>query len=115
MPRDDRAPGFLWEMRDFALEVVQTTARSSVEEYVSDHVVRRSVERSLELIAEAAKQVSADFREAHPEIPWRSIIGLRNVLAHQYGRVDALEVWRVATVEVPLLLERLAALLPPTE
>ena len=63
--------------------------------------------RSLEVIGEAASQVSAEFRGVHSEIPWRDIIGLRVVLAHHYHRVDPGQVWAIAATEVPRLVQDL--------
>jgi len=48
----------------------------------------RATERSVEIIGEAARHVSPEFIAAHPEIPWRQIIGQRNILAHEYGQID---------------------------
>lgn len=53
-----------------------------------------AVIRQLEIIGEAVKNVSEPLREAHPEIPWRRISGLRDVLIHQYMGVDLPAVWR---------------------
>jgi uncharacterized protein with HEPN domain len=62
------------------------TANLSREAYIESVLIQSAVERQLEIIGEAARRVSEAFQQKHPEIPWRSIIGQRNVLAHQYGR-----------------------------
>mgnify|MGYP005852272055 FL=1 len=62
---------------------------------------------------EAARSVSGDFQRDHPEVPWRGIIGQRHFLAHEYGEVRQEKLWRVATVRVPELIERLEKLTPP--
>jgi uncharacterized protein with HEPN domain len=62
---------------------------------------------------EAAKRVSSTFKEAHPEIPWSSIIGQRNVLAHEYGEVLLERIWLVATKNIPELIQLLDPLIPP--
>jgi len=67
----------------------------------------------LEIIGEAARRLSDEFRAAHPGIPWRKVIGLRNVLAHRYDEVDDVEVWRLAREEIPPLVQQLEAVLPP--
>ncbi len=46
------------------------------------------MERSVEIIGEAARRVSETFKKVHPEIPWRSIIAQRSVLTHKYGEID---------------------------
>lgn len=75
-----------------------------------------AVERALEIIGEAARRVSETFKQAHPEIPWRSIIAQRNVLAHEYNEIEQELIWTVATVRIKELianLEPLILLIPP--
>ncbi len=74
---------------------------------------QRAVERAVEIIGEAAWQVSDDFRRAHPEIPWRPIIAQRHVLAHEYGEIVQERIWRVAMTHVPALITQLEPLIPP--
>lgn len=62
---------------------------------------------------EAARHVSPDFQAAHPEIPWRQIVGQRNVLAHDYGEIEPALIWNVVSRRLPELVERLEALIPP--
>ena len=56
----------------------------SFHSYTQDKKLQLAVERALENMVEAARRVSETYRQAHPEIPWQSIIGQRNVLAHEY-------------------------------
>jgi|ERR1041385_8036534 uncharacterized protein with HEPN domain len=107
--KDDRA--YLADMLTFALEVVGFTRGIAREMYGESLQIRRGVERSVELIGEAAKHVSAAFREAHPEIPWRKIIAQRNVLVHEYGDVDDDLIWNLVVVELPPLVDKLRAVL----
>ena len=74
---------------------------------------QRAVERAVEIIGEAARQVSDDFRRAHPAISWRPIIAQRHVLAHEYGEIMQERIWRVATTHVPALIAQLEPLIPP--
>lgn len=71
-----------------------------------------SVERAIEIIGEAPNKVSGDFRELHPEIPWRGIIGQRRVVAHDYGRIDHARIWDVITIHIPALAAQLTPLIP---
>ena len=71
-----------------------------------------ALERSMELIGEAARRVSSSFREKHPEIPWKEMIGLRNIRAHEYGRVDHAQLYATAIKDVPALIAALEKLLP---
>ncbi|HKO58180.1 MAG TPA: HepT-like ribonuclease domain-containing protein [Thermoanaerobaculia bacterium] len=95
-------------MLRFAREVVDDfTAGIDRNVYGEDVQIRRSVERSVQLVGESAKHVSTAFREAHPEIPWRKIIGQRNVLVHEYGEVDDDLVWNLVERELAPLIENL--------
>ena len=75
-------------------------------------MLRSAVERQIEIIGEAARRVSAAFQAAHTDIPWRPIQAQRHVLAHDYGEIRQERIWRVATMNIPELIQRLAPLLP---
>jgi uncharacterized protein with HEPN domain len=57
--------------------------------------------RALEIIGEASGKLSADFRDAHPEVDWRSLKSMRNLLIHEYAYVAADEVWKAWQVDIP--------------
>ncbi len=65
-----------------------------------------AVVRSLEVIGEAARQIPRSFREKHPEIPWREIASLRNVIAHEYFGLDNTILWDVIQTQIPGLAEQ---------
>lgn len=74
---------------------------------------RYAVMHQIQVIGEAVKRLSGEFREEHSEIPWRSIAGMRDRLIHVYDDVNHVEVWRVASEEVPALRGKLERLIPP--
>ncbi len=76
-------------------------------------MLRDAVERRVEIMGEAARGVSKSLQEAHPEIPWRKIMGTRHILAHEYGEVDQNIMWRIATQHIPEALDHLRKLVPP--
>jgi len=70
------------------------------------------------VMGEAARRLSAEIRGAHPEVPWREIIGLRSVITHGYDQIDDDELWRVIERDLPDLISRLEAILaqrPPED
>jgi uncharacterized protein with HEPN domain len=71
------------------------------------------VERQLEILGEAARRVSARCREEHPEIPWREMVGLRNVISHAYEKVNYAEIYRISSEHIPRLIEHLKRMMPP--
>ncbi|HNY35017.1 MAG TPA: DUF86 domain-containing protein [Methanothrix soehngenii] len=63
-------------------------AVAGIETIVADEVLRRATVKSLEIIGEASRNISEDLKKAHPEIPWRQMVGMRNKLVHHYFGVD---------------------------
>jgi uncharacterized protein with HEPN domain len=87
----------------------------SLQEFLSqEHAITRdAVERELEVIGEAANRVSESFRQAHPEIPWRDLIGLRNVIVHLYDKVDYRRIHGIVVGRIPALIGLIEPLIPP--
>jgi uncharacterized protein with HEPN domain len=69
----------------------------------------------LTIVGEAAKRVSTEFRASHPAVPWRLVAGFRDVVVHDYSRVDLQEVWRIIAEDIPVLVATLALIIPPDE
>jgi uncharacterized protein with HEPN domain len=113
MQREDRAAAYLWDMVQAARDAFDIVAGITGEQLGRDRVRMLALERSMELIGEAARRVSAGYCESHPQIPWREIIGLRNILAHEYGRIDHARLYSTALKELPGLIKALETLLPP--
>ncbi|MEA5452245.1 DUF86 domain-containing protein [Leptolyngbya sp. CCNP1308] len=63
------------------------------------------------VIGEAANRLSDEYRAGHGHIPWQSIVGMRNILAHQYDQVDAEIIWDAVSIDVPELITMLEPLL----
>lgn len=82
------------------------------EETFSEDIMRQSaVVRQIEIIGEATKRLSPEFRDAHSEIPWRQMAGMRDILIHAYNHVDVDEVWHTATDSIPTLVEQVERLI----
>ncbi len=64
------------------------------------------------IVGEATKRLSAEFRSQHPEVPWKDIAGMRDILAHQYDRVNLNTLWDAIQTDIPELLALLQPLLP---
>ncbi len=115
MPPDSKDAARLWDMLDAARAVEIFVSGREYRDYESDRMLRGAVERHLEVIGEAASKVSNDIKSGHPEIPWRQIIGLRHVLAHEYGAVRHDLIWRVANERIRELIRALETFAPPAD
>jgi uncharacterized protein with HEPN domain len=74
------------------------------EQYQSSYILRRTVERAVQIISEAAKALPHDLCSRYSEAPWNAIVGVGNVLRHEYQRVDDRRLWDIATSHLPQLL-----------
>ena len=81
--------------------------------FTTDENLRITVVHLIQIIGEAASRVSPEARELHPEIPWRTIVGMRHRLVHNYLDVDEEVVWQVATRDLPLLISALEKIVGP--
>lgn len=113
MPPDERDAAYLWDMLRYAVRAQGLVADSVVDDLASGSALRLATERAVEIIGEAARRVSLEYQEAHPEIAWRQIVGLRNVIVHQYAEVNVEMLWGIVHDYVPELIVRLEALVPP--
>ena len=109
MPREWRF--YVEDMIDFAERVMSYTEGLDQKTLVDDALRYDAVLRNLELIGEAATHVPDDVRAAHPEVPWRAIVGLRNRLAHGYLSISDRVVWTTIREAVPPLTSSLRSLL----
>lgn len=103
---------YLWDMLDASMAIQQFLIGKTFTDYKTDRLLRGAVERHIEIIGEAARNVSADFQSKHPQIPWNKIIAQRHVLAHEYGEIKHERIWLVATVHISELIELLKPLIP---
>jgi len=80
-------------------------------QFHNDRRTVQAVARNLEIIGEAAKHVPEDIRARHPEIAWKRIAGLRDMLIHQYFGLDVDVVWDIARNKIPLVAEQVRRIL----
>jgi uncharacterized protein with HEPN domain len=68
--------------------------------FLNNQMLIDAVIRNLEIIGEAARNLPDELKNKYPELPWRNMIGLRNILIHQYFGVDESIIWEVITVDL---------------
>ena len=113
MRPEERDAAYLWDMLHAARDAAAITSGLTEQQLQHDRMRMLALERSMELIGEAARRVTGNFREKQSQIPWREMIGLRNILAHEYGRIDHARLYATAIRDLPELIEALEKLLPP--
>ena len=109
--RDD-----LERLRDI-LEAIDRIERYSVrgeETFRSDELIQNWMIRNIQVIGEAARSLSQDFRDRTPPIPWSEIIGMHHVVVHRYFGIDIDIVWQVISSDLPALKRQIEVLLAET-
>lgn len=104
--KDDQA--YVW---DICLEIRRMrrfTSGMSKARFMRSELTCHAVERCIEIIGEAARNISEGFRQKHPQVEWRKIIAMRNLIIHAYGRVDYNLVWEVVEKDIDELEKQLA-------
>lgn len=112
MVADERDAAHLWDMLSAARAALSYLQGLSKAQAIGDEMRMAAFERKLEIVGEAARRVSTACTQATPQIPWRGVIGLRNVLAHNYGQIDRERLYDTAQRELPALIAALEAALP---
>lgn len=110
MPANNRDAGSLWDMVNAIYRIQEFTANLTYEAYLDSTLIQSAVERQLEILGEAARRLSDEFRQAYPEIDWRRIIGLRNILIHRYDEIRQQTIWTTIISELEPLLAQLEIL-----
>jgi len=93
-----------------AIESIESYSVTTYESFVADVKTQDAIMYNLIILGEAANRVPADFQDNHPEIPWTSIIGTRNVVIHGYDQVKLLIVWDIIQKNLKPLKEELIKL-----
>lgn len=95
---------------DAAREAVGFTEGNRREDLDTDRKLSLSLVRLLEIIGEAAKGITTEFRQEHSELPWKSMVGMRDRLIHGYFDVNLDVVWETVTNDLPPLINKLEKL-----
>ena len=106
--RDDRER--LLDIQE-AIERIEKYASQGREMFDRDELIQTWILHHLQILCEAARAISSDFKQQHPYIAWTQIAGMRNILVHQYFGIDANIAWSVVERDLPVLKQQLAGLL----
>ena len=110
MWRDD---AYMLDMLLAARKVENFTDDVSLETFEADDLLQNAVMHQIQIIGEAARKISPQYKDSHPEIPWRMIVGMRNRLVHEYFDIIPERVWDVVENSIPELVGLIEPLIPP--
>jgi len=91
--------------------VINESKELRFDDLVKDKVLKRAIIRSLEIIGEATKNISNEFREKYPDVEWKKMAGIRDKLIHEYFGIDWNIVWDIVNNQIPRLNEKIRNIL----
>ena len=110
MPKGEEV--YAGHMLDTARLALTKTQGKTRDDYDKDENLRLALTYLVQTLGEAARRTSSTFRDAHSEIPWSRVIGMRSKIVHDYLDVDYDIVWDVVTIELPGLIRALEKIVP---
>jgi uncharacterized protein with HEPN domain len=108
MTKDDTV--YLKHMKDAIDKIIRYVGAMNRDEFLKDELVQDAVIRQIEIVGEASKRLSLGFKDTHPEIPWKDIVGMRNKLIHDYMGVDIDAVWDTIGKDIVFLKRQIEVL-----
>ena len=98
---------YLQDIWESFLAIEEYTQKLTEKEFYSNRQVQDAVIRRLEIIGEAVKNLDDDFRNKYPQVPWKKIAGMRDIVAHEYFGVKLDRVWDVVIKDLPRLKQQM--------
>jgi uncharacterized protein with HEPN domain len=94
-----------------AIENIKKYASHGKDAFINEELVQVWILHHIQILGEAAARLSDEFQECHHDIPWYKIIGMRNILVHDYFGIDIEAVWSVVNNDLPVLYNQVKTLL----
>ena len=106
-----RDKAYILDILEAARLAVEYIGDRSKDEFLKDIQCQDAVVRRFGIIGEAARRISDELKSTHPEIPWNEMIGMRNVMIHEYDDVDMVIVWDTVKKDIPSLISTIEKVL----
>ncbi len=102
---------YIKHIRDECKYLLDVHEGLNYETFIEDETLKRAFVRSLEIIGEASRNTPENFRQKHPDVEWKDMAGMRDVLIHGYFGIDYMIVWDVVSNHIPPLLKNIMRIL----
>ncbi len=102
---------YLLDIKKSCSKILKYTKNKTEDEFRKDHILSDAVEKNLLVIGEAATKISSDFKKENKQIDWKSIVGIRNKIIHEYFDINIDTIWLTATDDIPVLKREILKLL----
>lgn len=109
MKKDDLV--YVNHIMDSIKDIEEFVSGADNKKFQEDKMLKYAVVRCIEIIGEASKNFSTEFKKKHADIPWKEITGMRDKVIHDYGGVDYNLVWMVVQKDMPVLKKKLKSIL----
>ncbi|MEI8230032.1 MAG: DUF86 domain-containing protein [Candidatus Peregrinibacteria bacterium] len=106
--KDDRL--YIWDMVQAGRSILRYLEGKTESDLVEDQMLFDAVVRQFQVLGEAANKLSESRKAALPGVPWSDVIGMRNMIVHEYSGIDVPTIWRTAREDLPLMLSVLGSL-----
>jgi len=104
---------YVGHMLDIAHKIQSIIKNKDRKLYDSDEVLRLALTHLIQTIGEADRNITQEFRDEYPSVPWKTIVGMRHKVVHDYLYVDEDLVWKTAIEDIPNLIIALEKIVPP--